>query len=91
MSIDNWMDKEVVVHIYSGILLSHKEEHNWVSSSELDVIEPVTQSEVSRKGKNKYILMHIYGILLYFLTFLKASYTYSEMVKKFEISDNVRY
>ena len=23
MSIDRWMDKEMVVHIYSGILLSH--------------------------------------------------------------------
>ena len=25
MSTDRWMDKEDVVHIYSGILLSHKE------------------------------------------------------------------
>ena len=26
MSIDRWMDKLVVVHIYSEILLSHKKE-----------------------------------------------------------------
>ena len=28
MSIDRWMDKEAVVHIYNGILLSHKKEMN---------------------------------------------------------------
>ena len=38
MSIDRWMDKEVVVH--NGILLSHKKEHIWVSSDEVD--EPRT-------------------------------------------------
>ena len=36
MPTDWWMDKEVVVHIYSEILLSHKGELIWVSSSELD-------------------------------------------------------
>ena len=28
MSTDRWMDKEDVVHIYNGILLSHKKEQN---------------------------------------------------------------
>ena len=53
------MDKEVVVHIPTGILLSHK----------MEGFEPILmrwmnlQSEVSQKGKNKcHILMHIYGI-----------------------------
>ena len=36
MSIDRWMDKEVVVHMYNGILLRHKKEHIWVSSNEVD-------------------------------------------------------
>ena len=36
MSMDKWMDKEVVVHIHNGILLSHKGEHIWVSSNEVD-------------------------------------------------------
>ena len=36
MSIDRWMDKEVVVHIHNGILLRHKNEHIWVSSDEVD-------------------------------------------------------
>ena len=28
MPIDKWMDKEDIVHIYNGILLSHKKELN---------------------------------------------------------------
>ena len=31
MSIDRWIDKEVVVHIHNRILHSHKKEHTWVS------------------------------------------------------------
>ena len=57
------MDKEVVVHIHNGILLSHKKEHICVSSDELDEPELIIQSEVSQKEKDKYgILIHIYGI-----------------------------
>ena len=36
MSIDRQMNKEVVVRMYSGVLLSHKKERIWVSSSEVD-------------------------------------------------------
>ena len=36
MSIDTWMDKEVVVHIYNGILLIHKKEWMWVQWTEVD-------------------------------------------------------
>ena len=58
------MDKEIVVYIHNGILLSHKKEHIWVSSDEVDELrEPIIQSEVSQKEKDKYhILMHIYEI-----------------------------
>ena len=52
------MDKEVVVHTDNEILSSHKKEHmRWMNR------EPIIQSEVSQKEKNKYhILTHIYGI-----------------------------
>ena len=30
------MDKEAVVHIHNGLLLSYKKEHIWVSSNEVD-------------------------------------------------------
>ena len=36
MSIDRWMDKEVVVHTHNEILLSHEKECIWVSSDEVD-------------------------------------------------------
>ena len=62
MSLDRWMDKEVVVYIHNGILLSHKKEHIWVSSNEVD--EPRTYyTEWSESEKDKYhILIHIYRI-----------------------------
>ena len=57
------MTKEVVVHIHNGILLSHKRNAlesvlmRWMN------LEPIIQSEVSQKEKDKYcILMHIYRI-----------------------------
>ena len=36
MSIDRWIDKEMMVHTHNGILLSHKKEHIRVSSNEVD-------------------------------------------------------
>ena len=36
MSICRWMDKEVMVHIHNGILLSYKKEHIWVCSNKVD-------------------------------------------------------
>ena len=53
------MDKKVVVYIHNRILLSHKTNEfesvlmRWVN------LEPIIQSEVSQKEKNKYhILTH---------------------------------
>ena len=57
MSNGRQIDKDVVVHIHNGILLSHKKECVQVSSNEVD--EPRTyQSEVSQNDKY-HILMHI--------------------------------
>ena len=65
MSINRLMDKEMVVHItytmecYSAIKRNIFESVlvRWMN------LEPVIQSEVSQKEKNKYhILTHIYGI-----------------------------
>ena len=63
MPMDRQMNKEDVVHIYSGILLSHKRNdigsfvETWMD------LETVIQSEVRQKEKNKYcILTHICGI-----------------------------
>ena len=57
------MDKEVVVHMHNGILLSCKKEHIWVSSNVVDETGVYLQSEVSQKEKHQYsTLKHIYGI-----------------------------
>ena len=60
MSVNRQMDKKAVVHVHSGILLSHKKEciesvlMRWMN------LEPIIQSEVSQKEKDKYhILMQI--------------------------------
>ena len=59
MSTDRWMDKEIVVHVYNGILLSHNKESVWVSSTEMD--EPRAHYTEWSKKKS-HILMHIHGI-----------------------------
>ena len=56
MSIDKWMDKEAVVHIYNGILLSHKKEHIWVSSKEVD--EPRPYYKEWSKSEREIKLLH---------------------------------
>ena len=57
------MDKEVVVHIHNGILLSHKKEVVLVVMRWMN-LESIIQSEVSQKEKDKYhIRMYIYRIL----------------------------
>ena len=59
MSIDRWMDKEAVVHIYNGILLRHKKGHSWVSSNEVD--EPrAYYTEWSKSERKKQIYTNAY-------------------------------
>ena len=49
------MDKEVVVHVQGGILLSYKKECNWISSNEED--EPrVYYTEWSQSERERQIL-----------------------------------
>ena len=58
MSIKRRMDNEDVVHIYNGILLSHKKEWNCAICRDMDG----PKSEASQKEKNKYIIRLICGI-----------------------------
>ena len=58
------MDKEVIVHIQNGILLTYRKKERiesvlmrWMK------LQPIMQSEVSQKEKHQYsILTHIYEI-----------------------------
>ena len=59
------MDKEIVVHITNGILLSYKKKKNTFESvlTRWVKLEPIIQSEVSQKEKHQNsILMHIFGV-----------------------------
>ena len=51
MSIDRWMGKQDAVHIYSGILLSHKKEQNNAICSDVDR-EIVILSEITQRKIN---------------------------------------
>ena len=48
------MDKEVVVHLYNGISLSHKKEWVWVSFGEVDGPR-VSYAEWSNSGGEKQV------------------------------------
>ena len=52
MSIDRWMDNEAVVYTYSGILLSHRKEHIWVSPNEVHEPRPY-YTEWSKSEREK--------------------------------------
>ena len=49
MPINRRMDKEDVVYVYNGILLSHKKERNWSFIEMWMDLETVIQSEVCQK------------------------------------------
>ena len=52
MSISRGMDKEDVVHIYSGILLSHKKNEIMPFAATWMELEIIIQSEVSQTKTN---------------------------------------
>ena len=51
-----------MVYIHSGIVCIHKRNTFESVLMRWTNLEPIIQSEVSQKEKDKYILMHIYGI-----------------------------
>ena len=52
------MDKEAAVHMHSGI--SHKKEHIWVSSNEVD--EPRAYYTEWSKSEKQILYTHVCGI-----------------------------
>ena len=63
MSINSRMDKEDVVHIYNGILLSHKKNKIMPFAATWMDLEIVIPSEISQTQKDKYhMILLICGI-----------------------------
>ena len=57
------MGKEVVVHIYNGLLLSQRKEQIWVSWTEVDKPRACyTEWSKSEREKEMRVLTHTYGI-----------------------------
>ena len=62
MSIGRQMDKEAVVHVHSGILLSYKKKNAFESvPMRWMKLEPIIQSKSEKETPNS-ILTHTYGI-----------------------------
>ena len=57
MSINRRMDKEDVVHIYNGILVSHKKNEIMPIAATWMDLEIVILSEVNQKEKEKYYMI----------------------------------
>ena len=59
-----WMDKELVVHIQNGILLSYNKEHIWISSNETDKPEAyyTEWSKSERERQLLYINSYIWNL-----------------------------
>ena len=58
MSINREMDKEDMVHIHNGILLSHKKEKMPFATTWMDP-EIIKLSEESQKKKDKYHMISL--------------------------------
>ena len=57
------MDKEDVVHIYNGILLSHKKNEIMTFAATSRGLEIIILSKVSQKEKDKYhMISHMWNI-----------------------------
>ena len=54
MAIDRGMDKEDVVHVYNGILLSHKKNEIMPFAATWMDLEMIILSEASHTEKDKY-------------------------------------
>ena len=61
MSIDRGMDKEDVVHMYNGILLSHKKEWNNAICSNMDGPRDC-HIEWSKSDKDKYHITYMWNL-----------------------------
>ena len=59
MSIDGGVDKEDVVHLYNGILLSHKKNEIMPFAATWMELEIIILSEVSQKEKDKYHMISL--------------------------------
>ena len=78
MSINRQMDKELVVHIHNGILLSHKKNEIKPFAATWMDQEIIILSEVSQREKDKYItyMWNLIKKMIYINLFSKQKQTH---------------
>ena len=59
MSIDRWIDKEDVMLIYNGILLSHKKNEIMPFAANCMVLEIIVLTEASHMEEDKYHMVSL--------------------------------
>ena len=61
---NRWMDIEDMVHIYSGRLLSHKKEWNFVIGNNMDGLGEyyATQSKLDRERQIRYDITYTWNL-----------------------------
>ena len=81
MSIDRWMGKEDVVHIYNGILISHKKEWNNVIWSYMYATRDyhAKQSKSERERQIPYDITYMWNL----------KYDTNELIYKTEIESQM--
>ena len=64
MPIDRRVDKEDVVYIYNGIILSHKKERNWVICRDVDESRDCHEEwgESEREGQISYVSAYVWNL-----------------------------
>ena len=64
MSTDRWMDKEDVVHIHNGILLSHRKEWNDVICRKMDGLRDyhIKWSKTERERQIPYDITYMWNL-----------------------------
>ena len=85
MSINRWMDKAIVVHIYKGILLSHEKEAVWVSWTEvMNLACYIEWSKSEREKQTSYINTYIWNLeKWYWWTYLPGRNWHADVEKGF--------
>ena len=76
MSIDRWMDKEDVVHMHNGILLSHKKE--WNSNMDRDY-----HTKWSKSYEDKYHMIYVESKIWYKWTYLQNRNRLTDIENKY--------
>ena len=62
MAINRRLDKEDLLHIYNGILLSHSKEQNSAIFRDVDIPRNCHTEEISQREKISYINAYIWNL-----------------------------